>query len=209
MNFLGNPNAGETKMSLSNSYSGGEASEKNKKQTPVLIELIESFITSFVVLMVIYVFIAFPEVVSGASMEPFLYDGERILVEKVTPHFKPYERGDVIIFHPPSKDDIDYVKRVVGLPGEIVKISDCRVYITSEGEKFVMEEPYLYEDICTTGGVEIREGRALKLEDNEYFVLGDNRPKSADSRILGPITKDRLVGKVIFRFWPPSVTGFL
>lgn len=170
-------------------------------------ELVESFITSLIVLMLIYVFLAFPEEVSGASMEPFLFDSERILVEKVTKRFDPIARGDVIIFHPPGEDNVDYVKRVIGLPGDVVKISDCKVYVTSDGEKFVLDEPYLYEDMCTSGGPEIREGRALKLDEGEYFVLGDNRNKSADSRIFGLLGEDRIVGKVFFRFWPPSEVG--
>jgi signal peptidase I len=159
--------------------------------------------------MIIYGVLAFPEIVSGASMEPLLYDGERILVEKITKNITGFERGDVIVFHPPNDNNIDYVKRVIGLPGDVVKISECQVYVTTEGKRFVLDEPYLYENLCTKGGIGFSEGKAQRILEDTYFVLGDNRDRSADSRLFGPIEIDRIVGKAIFRFWPPSKISFL
>jgi signal peptidase I len=172
-----------------------------------ILEIIESFITSFVVLAVIYLFLAFPEIVSGASMEPGIQDGERIIVEKVTKQFsdKPFKRGDVVVLHPPDNESIDYIKRVIGLPGEVVGIADCKVNISDGNGKFTLEEPYLFSDTCTRDP----SGKARRLEANEYFVLGDNRERSADSRLFGPVTTDHIVGKAIFRFWPPQKLGFL
>lgn len=167
-----------------------------------IIEMLETFLTSLVVLMVIYWTIALPEVVQGASMEPTFYSGERILVEKVTKHFGDFERGDVVVLHPPGDDDVDYVKRVVGVSGDVVKILDCNVYISRDGEKFKLEEPYLFDGTCTTEGPQLKEGRSLKLEDGQYLVFGDNRPRSADSRVFGVVTSDRILGKVALRFWP-------
>lgn len=186
--------------------------EETKKQNlgkQLVIDIIESFVSSFVVLIVLYLFLAFPEVVSGASMEPYLHDGERILVEKITYRFQEPQRGDVIIFHPPENDNIDYVKRVIGVPGDVIKISDCRVYITRDGERFEASEPYLYEDTCTRGGIGFSDGRATRISEGEYLVLGDNRGNSADSRVFGLITTERIVGKAIFRFWPLSKVEFL
>ena len=162
---------------------------------------------SFVVLSAIYLFLAFPEVVSGASMEPFIRDGERIIVEKVTKYLsdEPFKRGDVVVLHPPGDDHIDYVKRVVGLPGEVVGFSDCQVQITNDEGKFTLNEPYLYDGTCTSGISKL----SRRLEENEYLVLGDNRGKSADSRIFGPVTRDRIIGKAIVRFWPPNKVDFL
>lgn len=179
------------------------------KDKTFIIDFVETIVTSFVVLAVIYVGIAFPEVVQGASMEPTLYTGERILVERLSKHIKGIQRGDVVVLHPPGDDRVDYVKRVVGLPGEIVKVQDCRVYISSDGQKFELEEVYLSEGVCTFGGPILRDGRAQRLSDNEYLVLGDNRENSADSRFFGPIGKDRILGKAVFKFWPPSAMGFL
>lgn len=170
----------------------------------VILELIETFITSFVVLMLIYWWVALPEVVSGASMEPTIFDGERILVERITKNFKSFDRGDIVVLHPPENDNIDYVKRIVGVPGDVVKILDCNVYVSRDGEKFRLEEPYLEGGTCTSGGKSLREGRSIRLDEDEYVVLGDNRTKSADSRLFGTLKEDRIIGRVVLRFWPPS-----
>lgn len=168
------------------------------------IELLETFVTSFVVLMLIYWLVALPEVVVGASMEPTIYNGERIIVERVTKNFKNFDRGDIVVLHPPENDHIDYVKRVVGVPGDVIKIYNCNVYISRDGSKFVLEEPYLDEGTCTVAGDKIREGHSIRVEDDEYVVLGDNRNSSADSRLFGLLKEDRIVGRVALRFWPIS-----
>src|SRR3989344_2704815 len=173
------------------------------------LELVETFVVSFIVLTVLYGLIAFPEIVSGASMEPGSEDGDRILVEKVSRIFTGFDRGDLVVLHPPDDDNIDYVKRIIGIPGDVVKISDCEVFITRDGNRFVLEEPYLYENTCTSGGKYFQEGKAQKIEEGYYLVLGDNRDRSADSRVFGPIAQERIVGKAVFRFWPPSKLGFL
>jgi signal peptidase I len=175
----------------------------------LVIELIETFIVSLVVILGLYMWVALPEQVWGESMEPNFYTGERVLVEKVTKHLKDYERGDVVVLHPPSNDSIDYIKRVVGLPGEQIKIIDCSVFILKDGETFELTEPYLQGGTCTTGGPEIREGRFLSLGENEYFVIGDNRANSADSRYFGSVDGSRIIGKAIFRFWPLNRIGFI
>ena len=174
-----------------------------------ILELIETAVTSAIVILVIYTTIAMPEQVQGASMEPTFYSGERILVEKVTKHFKDFETGEVVVLHPPDNDHVDFIKRIVAVPGDIVKIYNCEVYINRDGQKYVLEEPYLSEDICTTAGGRIKEGRSLELEAGEYLVLGDNRPRSADSRVFGLIKEERIVGRVVFRFWPLSQLGYI
>lgn len=172
-------------------------------------EMLETLVSSVIVILVIYSTIAFPELVVGSSMEPNFYTGERILVEKVTKYFRPYKRGDIVVLHPPGNDNIDYIKRVVGVPGDVVKIVDCKVYIKSGEESFLYEENYLKAGICTMGGAKIKEGRSFKLEGEDFLVLGDNREKSMDSRVFGLVSKDRILGKVVFRFWPISKAGFV
>jgi len=166
------------------------------------IDIAETLVTSIFVLSMIYLFLAFPEVVYGASMEPNFYTGERILVEKVTKHFKKFERGEIIVLHPPGNGSVDYIKRIVGIPGDSIKIKDCSVFISRDGDKFKLEEPYLEKNTCTSATGALREGRSEKIGDNLYFVMGDNRIRSADSRIFGEIDKERIVGRVVFRFWP-------
>ena len=184
--------------------------QDEEKSYHLILDIIEPFITSLVVFLVIYLWVAFLEAVSGASMEPTLHTGDRILVERLTPKFKGLNRGDIVILHPPGNDTKDYVKRVIGLPGEIIRISDCNVYISKDGQTFKLNEPYLAPDTCTMGGPIIKDGRARKLNADEYVVLGDNRGKSADSRIFGPINKDNSVlGKVVYRVWPVNSFGSL
>jgi signal peptidase I len=174
-----------------------------------ILELIETAVTSAIVILVIYTTVAMPEQVQGASMEPNFYSGERILVEKITKHFKDFNTGEVVVLHPPDNNHVDFIKRIVAVPGDIVKIYNCKVYINRDGQKYVLEEPYLSENTCTTAGGRIKEGRSLQLEEGEYLVLGDNRPRSADSRVFGLIQKERIVGRVVFRFWPLSQLGYI
>ena len=179
-----------------------QKSQKEDKSGSIIVELLETFMVSFIVLMMIHWFIALPEIVVGSSMEPNIYGGERILVERITKKFKKLERGDIVVLHPPGNDDIDFVKRIVGVPGDVVKILDCNVHVSKDGQRFVLNEPYLSEGVCTSEGPKLREGRSLRLEEGEYIVLGDNRPRSKDSRSFGIIETNRIVGKVVFRFWP-------
>lgn len=179
------------------------------KSKEFFLELAETFVVSLAVLLLLYGVLAFPEIVSGASMEPLLVDGNRILVEKVSKNFKPFERGDVVVFHPPDNDNIDYVKRVIGIPGDVIKIDDCKVYITRDAERFVLEEPYLYNGICTEGREKFPSGRAYKVQEGEYLLLGDNREKSADSRSFGFIKKEQIIGKVVCIFWPFKSAKFI
>ena len=173
------------------------------------IEIIETFLTSVIVLFVVYMWVAMPEMVYGASMEPNFHTGERILVEKITKHLKEYQRGEVVVLNPPGDDNIDYIKRIVGVPGDIVKIKDCDVFVLTEGQKFKLDENYLSEGTCTNAGPKLQEGRSVQLEEGQYLVLGDNRGESADSRLFGLVDENRILGRVLFRFWPVNKAGFL
>jgi signal peptidase I len=179
----------------------------SKKQ--FILETVESVLSSIIVLMVIYVSVALPEMVWGSSMEPNFYTKERILVERVTKNLSDgFERGEVVVLKPEGTSH-HMIKRIVGIPGDIFKIYDCEVYISRDGSRFKLEEPYLDAEICTSGRTAIKEGRSLKLEEDQYVLLGDNREVSMDSRVLGVIKKDDIIGRVVFRFWPLSRTGFI
>ncbi|MFC1625135.1 signal peptidase I [Patescibacteria group bacterium] len=174
-----------------------------------LLELVETFLTSLVVILILYVLIASIEVVYGASMEPSFYSGERILVDKITKRLREFERGEVVVFYPPGDDSKHYIKRIIGIPGDIIKIIDCKVLISREGEKFELDETYLSEEVCTAGSSVIKEGRSLRVGDEKYLLLGDNRDSSLDSRVLGLVEEKKIIGRVIFRFWPISRVGFV
>jgi signal peptidase I len=178
----------------------------NVKNT--MLEMIETFVVSFVIIIVLYRVIASVEVVSGDSMEPNFHTNERILVDKITPLLDKYKRGDVVVLIPPNDPKVHYIKRVIGLPGETVKIYNCKVYIIKPGVKYLLEEEYLFDNLCTAGGTAIKDGRSLKIPKNEYLLLGDNRTFSIDSRYIGLVRRDEILGRVVFKFWPINEFGF-
>jgi signal peptidase I len=175
----------------------------------VIIEMAETFLVSFVIIMILYGIVAAIEIVSGASMEPTFYTNERILVDKISPFVDNYKRGDVVVFRPPTDRGSHYIKRVIGLPGETVKIFDCRVYIQTDSIKYQLSEGYLFKDLCTSGGTAVKDGRSIKIPEGRYLLLGDNRPFSVDSRYLGFIDRKSILGRVSFVLWPPGKMGFI
>jgi signal peptidase I len=170
-----------------------------------LFEWFESVFTSVIVLFIVYVLIAFPVLVQGESMYPNLETSDQLLIEKITPIISGYSRGDIVVLHPPEMDFQNYIKRVIALPGERVKIYNCRVQLRTNNGVFTLnEEAYLPKDVCTSGGKALKDGWEYSLKENEYMVLGDNRGNSQDSRVFGFITKDRIQGKAVSLFWPFS-----
>ena len=140
-------------------------------------------------------------VVEGSSMEPSFHEGERVLANKVVYNFHPPERGDVIIFHPPDDGPPDYIKRIIGLPGESVEIKQGTVYIHKEnGDVLPLDEPYIKDATRGSFNGEI-------IPENEYFVLGDNRNNSGDSRYGWTVPRENIIGKAWLSVWPPSRWG--
>ena len=138
-------------------------------------------------------------------MEPNFRDGEYILTDKISYRFNEPKRGDVIIFKAPTNPDVDFIKRIVALPGEKVEIKNNTIIIfNSEHPKgFTLSEPYeIMEPIA--GGSYLREGKVVEVPENNYFVFGDNRTHSFDSREWGPLSKEAIIGKAWIRYWPLS-----
>jgi signal peptidase I len=130
--------------------------------------------------------------VRGSSMEPTLYDGQYMLISKVTYWIHPPERGDVIVFHPPNDPGDDYIKRIVGLPGERVEIQNGHVSV----DGVLLQEPYIANPGSYAG--------VWELGDRDYFVLGDNRRNSSDSHTWGMFPEENIVGKAWLCYWPPE-----
>lgn len=172
------------------------------------LEFLETSLISFVLIVLIYMFIASVEVVKGVSMAPNFHTNERILVDKISKKFGPYQRGEVVVLIPTGESK-HFIKRVIGLPGDVVKIYECKVHISQDSGQYVLEEPYLPESTCTSGGDALKEGHSMRLGEDEYIVLGDNRTNSSDSRYFGVAKKNQILGKVIFRFWPLNQLGFI
>ena len=136
-------------------------------------------------------------------MEPNFHDHEYLIIDEISYRLNQPKRGDIVVFRYPRDPQEFYIKRIIGLPGEKVEIRDGKViiYNQSEPDGFSLQEDYLPEGTRTDGGL----GREqIQLEDGEYFVLGDNRNSSKDSRSFGPVSKSFVTGKVLLRGWPLS-----
>lgn len=143
-------------------------------------------------------FLVQPFFVEGASMEPNFQNGQYLLIDEASYYFKSPERGEVVVFHYPLDTSKYYIKRIVGLPGETVEIKkgEVAIYNSASPTGFFIDEKYLPMGVVTIG--DIRK----KLANNEYFVLGDNRPVSSDSRQWGTLPANDIVGRVWIRAWP-------
>ena len=133
-------------------------------------------------------------------MLPTLPRGQYVMVSRLAYKTSPPSRGDVVVFRHPSQPGEDYIKRIVGLPGEHLRIEREKVVVNGT----ILVEPYVYRGAsCDDDG---RNGEWLP-DEGEYFVIGDNRSDSQDSRSFGPIKREHLIGKVWLRYWPPSAWG--
>ncbi len=137
-----------------------------------------------------------PFFVKGQSMDPNFENGDYLIVDEISYRFSDPERGEVIVFKYPEDPSHRFIKRIVGLPGETVEIKDGKVIIYKDGTSQVLNESEYLSDLVTAGDFQITLG------ENEYFVLGDNRSFSFDSRKFGVLPRDKIIGRVIFRAWP-------
>ncbi len=150
--------------------------------------------------LVIIVFLYQPVKVEGTSMAPLLSDQERIFINKFVYRFEPIQRGDVVVFWYPLDRTKSFIKRVVGLPGETVEIRQGAVYVNGK----VVPEPYVppqYEDLSDFGPV--------RVPRDSYFVMGDHRVSSNDSRVFGPVASRFIYGRAVFAYWPVDHFGSL
>lgn len=161
-------------------------------------ETIKVIVISLAIILPIRYYLVQPFFVKGASMEPNFEDGDYILVNEISYRFGNPERGDVVIFRYPLDQSQFFIKRIIGLPSETVAIKDNTVTIYNKDKPggFVLGESYLAPEQKTLGN------SVIKLDDNEYFVLGDNRLQSSDSRRWGPVNKSLITGTAFLRPWP-------
>ena len=158
----------------------------------------------FIAVYLIITFVGQRTAVNGDSMEPTLSDGDNLIMDKLTYHFRDPERYEVIIFPCPTKPEVFYIKRVIGLPGETVQIKDGSVYINGE-----LLETDVYGIVDETEAGIANE--PITIGEDEYFVLGDNRPISQDSRYetVGLISRDEIEGRAFFRMYPFDQMGMV
>lgn len=167
-------------------------------------DFIEAIVFALAIFVVVYLFLFQPNQVKGSSMFPSFKDGEYIFTDKISYRIGEPRRGDVIVFKSPKNSDVDFIKRVIGLPGEKVKIKSGKVYVN---DRILDESSYLTSDVFTGPESFLGENQELTIPEGKYFVMGDNRPHSSDSRDFGPVVPSEFVGKVFFRYWPPTAMG--
>lgn len=173
------------------------------KRENFFIEMLKFAFIALVVVLPIRLFIAQPFVVSGSSMEPTFENGEYLIVDQVTYALREPERLEVVIFHYPKDPSKYFIKRIIGLPGETVIVGPDGVQVeTATGGTLALGEAY----VVNRGNGNF--GR-YTLKDGEYFVMGDNRPASSDSRVWGGLPKEDIVGRAFVRLLPPRAIEFL
>ncbi len=168
-----------------------------------VLELLQVVVFAISIFLFVYLLILQPHKIKGASMEPNFHDGEYLLTDKVSYRVGEPARGDVVVFKAPPTYKDEFIKRIIALPGEEVSIESGKIYI--DGRE--LGEKYLPENTHILAGRYLAEGQAIKVPANSYFVLGDNRDHSLDSRNIGPIERQYITGRAWFVYWPVSKVG--
>ncbi|MBU3965521.1 signal peptidase I [Patescibacteria group bacterium] len=188
-----------------NQLSGCEETENANIKTvcknflKFFLEVVKVVIISALIVVPIRYFLIQPFFVSGASMQPQFSSGEYLIIDEIGYRNNSPRRGDVVVFRYPKDPSQFYIKRIIGLPGETIRIKDNKALIFNEENPWGMqldESSYLRQGEITKGDIDV------KLGDSEYFILGDNRQASSDSRVFGSVDKKFIIGKVWLRAWP-------
>ena len=161
-------------------------------------ETLKVIIISLVIIIPVRYFLIQPFYVKGASMEPNFYDQEYLIIDEISYRFSEPQRGDIVVFRYPYDRSQYFIKRIVGLPDEIIRLEDGKITIINNQfpDGFVLDESLYLPNVFTQGQVDTR------LEFNQYYILGDNRSSSLDSRSFGPILRDDIIGRTWIRGWP-------
>jgi len=170
------------------------------------LDFLETIVMALAFFVVMYVFFFQPHQVKGNSMLPNFQNGEYILTNKITYRFNDPKRGEVVIPKAPGNSNDDYIKRLIGLENDRIKVANGHFYLNG---KILDESAYLEQSVITRPGRFMREGEEIIVPENEIFIAGDNREHSSDSREFGTIPEDDIVGKAWFVYWPPDRFGLI
>ena len=183
--------------------------QSTRRSLGCLLEIVETLVLTLVIYLLIHNFIAQPFEVEQDSMVPTILEHEYILIDKLSPRFSQYDRGDIVVFNPPpgyEQGGVPFIKRVIGLPGDTVSLQNGRVFVTpSGGSPVPLTEPYVRQVDGRTAPTQPRDAEGTSewtVPVGQYFVMGDNRPDSQDSRFFGPIERDSIVGRAWIRYFP-------
>lgn len=164
----------------------------------LVLEMIQVLAISLVIIIPVRWFLIQPFYVQGASMEPNFFDHEYLIIDELSYRFREPGRGEIVVFHYPNDPKQFFIKRVIGLPGETVEVAEGKVKIYNDGHPngvVLDESPYLDQDFTAAS-------QTVTLKSNEFYLLGDNRSSSLDSRFFGPVDEKYIVGRVWVRGYP-------
>ncbi len=169
------------------------------------VDIIETIVVAAAIFVVVYLFLLQPHQVRGASMEPNLSNNQYILTDKISYRFGEPRRGDIVVFKAPVDENFDYIKRIIALPDETISIKEGKIFIKNSEDPGGLElnEPYQTNGENTPGNI-LAGDTELKLGKDSYFVLGDNRSQSFDSKDWGELPRKNIIGKAWLRYWPAS-----
>lgn len=170
------------------------------------LDFIETIVIALAIFVVIYLFLFQPHQVKGSSMFPNFSDGEYILTDKISYRFSKPNRGDVVVFKSPQNREIDFIKRIIGLPNDSVMVNGGFVFVNG---KKLDESFYLPTDYITNPGSFLRDEKTVVVPEENYFVFGDNRNHSSDGREWGFVPKSDIIGKAWLRYWPIKNFGLV
>jgi signal peptidase I len=174
----------------------------SKRPLGCLFEVVETLVLTIIIFLVIQNFVAQPYRIEQMSMEQTLEPGQYVLIDKLSPRWADYARGDVVVFWPPDTEhDVPFIKRVIGLPGDRVEIKDGSVYVND----VELDEPYVFEGPTEASVL----GDVVVVPPDSYFAMGDHRSDSTDSRVFGFIARDDIIGRAVVRYWPLSTFKIL
>ena len=168
-----------------------------KQSLSFIWEVAKIAIIALLIVVPIRFFLFQPFLVKGQSMEPNFYNSDYLIVDEISYRFREPLRGEVVVFKYPQDESQRYIKRIIGLPDETVKVQDGKVFIFKDNKQYTLDETdYFPDEIQTLGNI------MISLQEDEYFVLGDNRQFSSDSRRWGAVSEEEIIGRVAVRLWP-------
>lgn len=164
-----------------------------------LIDILQSLLIAAAVFLLIYQFLFRPFEVKGDSMYPNFYNNDYVLTNLISLRFSTPKLGDVLVFKAPTDPEKAFIKRVIGTAGDKIMVNDGFVFLNN---KFLNEEKYLKPSVKTYAGTFLKDGQTITVPSNMYFVMGDNRQHSSDSREWGFVKSDEIYGFSFFIYWP-------